>query len=182
MSPPLLDSAATLAEKLLAPLGDRWHHTQAVADRARKLAGTVASADHDVLVAAAWLHDVGYAPQLAVTRFHPLDGARHLASQGFGGRLCALVAHHSGARFEAAERGLSEQLAQYVLEDSPVMDALITADLTTNPQGQPVSFEDRVAEILQRYEPGSDVHRAVTRARECLNVHVRRVERRLSGA
>lgn len=160
MSPPLLDSAATLAEKLLALLGDRWHHTQAVADRARELAGTVSSVDHDILLAAAWLHDVGYAPQLAVAGFHPLDGARYLASQGFGSRICALIAHHSGARFEAAERGLSETLAEFVLEDSPVMDALIAADLTTGPQGQLFSYQDRIAEILERYAPKSEVHRA----------------------
>jgi hypothetical protein len=46
--------------------------------------------DRDVLVAAAWLHDVGYAPELAVTGFHPLDGAQHLEAAGFGRRIAAL--------------------------------------------------------------------------------------------
>lgn len=28
------------------------------------------------LVVAAWLHDIGYAPEIGHTLFHPLDGAR----------------------------------------------------------------------------------------------------------
>jgi HD superfamily phosphodiesterase len=69
---------------------------QAVAARATELARTVDKADRDLLVAAAWVHDIGYAPPLAVTGFHPLDGARHLDRSGFLARLAALVAHHSG--------------------------------------------------------------------------------------
>jgi len=46
-------------------------------------------------------------------------GARHLDRSGFPARLVALVAHHSGARFEAAERGLLGDLDPYPLEDSP---------------------------------------------------------------
>ena len=33
-------------------------------------------------MAAAWLHDIGYAEELLDTGFHPLDGARFLASAG----------------------------------------------------------------------------------------------------
>jgi HD superfamily phosphodiesterase len=32
----------------------------------------------DLLEAAAWLHDIGYSPEIAVSGFHPLDGARYL--------------------------------------------------------------------------------------------------------
>ncbi|WP_394378549.1 hypothetical protein [Saccharopolyspora spinosa] len=35
----------------------------------------------DTLVAAAWLHDIGYSPEIGHTHFHPLDGARWLQSQ-----------------------------------------------------------------------------------------------------
>jgi hypothetical protein len=35
---------------------------------------TVPAADRPVLIAAAWLHDIGYAPGLPETGFHPLDG------------------------------------------------------------------------------------------------------------
>jgi putative nucleotidyltransferase with HDIG domain len=135
--------------------GPRWAHVQAVAARAAELAATVEPIDRALLVAAAWLHDIGYAPDLIVTGFHPLDGARHLASAGSPARLTALVAHHSGARFEAAERGLATELAAYPLEESAVMDALVAADLTTGPQGQRLTYDERFDEILTRYPANS---------------------------
>jgi hypothetical protein len=93
------------------------------------------------LIAAGWLHDIGYAPALATTGASSLDGARHLEALGADRRLCCLVAHHSGATFEAEERGFTTELAAFEQEDSPVMDALIYADMTTGPTGQRVAFE-----------------------------------------
>ena len=55
----------------------RWAHVQGVAARARGLA-PVLGADADLLEAAAWLHDIGYAPDLAATGLHQLDGGRYL--------------------------------------------------------------------------------------------------------
>ena len=56
---------AQLARVLLQePLPRRLAHVQGVADRARSLA-PVLGADADLLEAAAWLHDIGYAPGLA---------------------------------------------------------------------------------------------------------------------
>ena len=52
----------------------RWAHVQGVAARARSLA-PVLGADADLLQAAAWLHDIGYAPALSLTGLHALDGA-----------------------------------------------------------------------------------------------------------
>lgn len=182
MTERLTDAASGVAREMLSALGDRWLHTRAVAARAEAIAGTVTLEDRDLLVAAAWLHDVGYALPLVETGFHPLDGARFLATHGFDQRLCALVAQHSGARFEAAERGLTDQLAEYELEDSPVMDALVVADFTTGPQGQALTYNERIAEILRRYSPDSVVHRAISIASDELAIHVDRVERRLLTA
>jgi hypothetical protein len=54
--------AQLLARALLQePLPRRWAHVQGVAARARSLA-PVLGADADLLEAAAWLHDIGYAP------------------------------------------------------------------------------------------------------------------------
>jgi putative nucleotidyltransferase with HDIG domain len=161
-------------------LAQRWAHVQAVGARAAELAGAVDAADREVLIAAAWLHDIGYAPQLAITGFHPLDGAQYLETAGFSRRLAALVAHHSGARFEAAERGLDTELAQYPMEEGPVTEALAAADLTTGPQGQRLSYDERLDEILTRYPVDSTVHRAMSRARPVLAVQVERVEARLN--
>ncbi|WP_044882853.1 MULTISPECIES: HD domain-containing protein [Frankia] len=173
-------AAERLASELLTPLGDRWRHVQAVAAAAREVSAAVDPGDRDLLVAAAWLHDIGYAPPIGHLRFHPVDGARFLEAQDAPGRLCALVAHHSCARYEAEERGLTAELSAWELEVSPVMDALCTADMTTGPQGQRFSFPDRIAEILSRYGEGSIVHRSISRARPDLQASVDRTSSRLA--
>ena len=56
---------------------------------------------------------IGYAPGLAATGFHPLDGARYLRdAQHADALLCRLVAHHSCAIIEAGERGLADILGR----------------------------------------------------------------------
>ncbi|KOX39433.1 HD domain-containing protein [Streptomyces ardesiacus] len=173
--------AAELAKSLLPPLGNRWLHTRAVAARASEASAAVSEEDRDLLVAAAWLHDIGYAPELRDTGFHPLDGARHLEALGAPSRLVRLVAHHSGAVYEAEQRGLSAELDAYEREDSPVLDALIYADMTTGPAGQSFDFDHRIDEILVRYEPGSEVHNAISKARPYLAAAVERTRSRLAG-
>jgi hypothetical protein len=59
------------AAALLAGLDVRWQHVRGVAGQARLVARVLASEDRPYLVAAAWLHDVGYASSLAATGFHP---------------------------------------------------------------------------------------------------------------
>lgn len=171
--------ASELAESLLPPLGNRWLHTQAVAARAEEASAAVPEDERDLLVAAAWLHDIGYAPELKETGFHPLDGARHLEKLDAPPRLVRLVAHHSGAVYEAEQRGLSAELVVYEREDSPLLDALIYADMTTGPAGQSFDFDRRMDEILERYEPGSAVHTAITKARPYLGAAVERTRARL---
>lgn len=94
------------AERLLKPLGRRWLHSRAVAERAERVCAVVEPAERDLLVAAAYLHDVGYAPALSCSGFHPVDGGNWIASQGFD-RLACLVAYHSGSKHEASLRGLT---------------------------------------------------------------------------
>ena len=113
MQPAELPSwAEQQATGLLAGLGDRWTHVQAVAAQARQVSVVLAPEDRPYLIAAAWLHDVGYAPALNRLGFHPVDGARYVRQQG-PKRLASLVAYHSGARFEAEERGLVDALAEF---------------------------------------------------------------------
>jgi hypothetical protein len=156
--------AMAQAERLIAPLGDRWSHVQAVGGKARVVAGVLSAEDADLLVAAALVHDVGYAPSLNRLGFHAVDGARFLRAQGHA-RLARLVAHHSGARFEAEERDLVEELAAFPVEDGPVMDALTFADMTTGPAGQAMTLDERIEEVQCRYPPDDPVHRAIARAR-----------------
>ena len=72
-------------------------------------------------MAAAWLHDIGYAPGLQQTGFHPIDGALHLRSAGWPDAMCDLVAHHSGSRFVAAARHLAAELGS----DTRMMRSLV---------------------------------------------------------
>jgi len=64
--------AANLAEHFVSPLGRRWAHVQAVARRAKEVAEAVPEGQRAALLAAAWLHDIGYSPEIGTTRFHPL--------------------------------------------------------------------------------------------------------------
>ncbi len=63
-------AARELAEGSLAdPLPRRWRHVRSVARRARWAAEKLSLSDD--VVAAAWLHDIGYVPELVETGFHP---------------------------------------------------------------------------------------------------------------
>ena len=178
----LIDTAAALAELLLAPLGSRWLHVQAVAKRAADLSITVPAGGRDELIAAAWLHDIGYAPEVARTGFHPLDGARYLLDAGWPSPVVNLVAHHSGARYEAAERGLADLLGTFPFDDSMSSDALAAADLTIGPDGQPLIYSQRVAEILTRYPADHPVHRTWLKIRPVMATVVARVDDRIDNS
>jgi hypothetical protein len=158
--------AEATARRLLArQLPRRWAHTQGVADAARALA-PVLGRDSGLLTAAAWLHDIGYAPGVASTGLHQLDGARHLRdAEGASGMLCRLVAHHSCAINEAAERGLAGALAaEFRPARRDLADALTYCDMTTSPDGQRLTVGQRLAEIRARYGPDHLVSRAITRS------------------
>ncbi|MFC7529975.1 HDIG domain-containing metalloprotein [Actinoplanes sp. GCM10030250] len=148
------DAARAIAETLLGDMGDRWRHTAGVASRAADLAGWL-GLDPDILVSAAWLHDIGYAKPIAHTGFHPVDGAVHLTAEGWPGRIAGLVAYHSGARFVAEVKGFTGQLAVFADERSLMADALTYADQTTSPRGERVGTEQRYAEMLHRHGPCS---------------------------
>ena len=158
--------AEVLARNLLEdPLPRRWSHVQGVAARARSFEPAF-GADKELLEAAAWLHDIGYLPELARTGLHGLDGARYLRDvQHADPMLCRLVAHHSCAIIEAEERGLADILrCEFVAPPRPLADALTCCDMTTSPDGEPVNVDRRLAEIHHRYGSGHLVSRSIRRA------------------
>jgi putative nucleotidyltransferase with HDIG domain len=163
------------AEGLLRPLGRRWRHARAVAAVARELADGLTGEDADVLVAAAYLHDIGYAEELAVTGFHPLDGAWHLRALGHE-RLACLVAHHTRARHEARLRGLESDLGEFDDEDSLVSAALAYCDLTTGPNGGRMTPKQRLIDVKARYGSRSPVTRGLRAAWPELMEAVEQVE------
>lgn len=154
-----MHAAKELAHELLRDVGTRWVHTCAVVDRAGVAARSLPTpAAATTLLVAAWLHDVGYAPRLRDTGFHPLDGARRLTTDGWPPEVARLVAHHSAARYVADVRGLRNPMFAY--DDpsgysGPVADALTWADQTTGPSGQLLDVRVRLDEMLRRHGPDS---------------------------
>ncbi|GIM95683.1 HD domain-containing protein [Paractinoplanes toevensis] len=161
-----IERARDLARLLLAgSIPRRWAHSQGVGRKAESVAHLVAD-DGPTLVSAAWLHDIGYAPDLVVTGMHQLDGARYLRDVAQADDLtCRLVANHSCAHIEGRNRGLGDELTT---EFPPVAgllsDAITYADMTTTPDGEPVEVEMRLAEILDRYGEGDLVADSIREA------------------
>ena len=157
---PLTTAARDLATTLLAePLPQRHAHVTGVATRMTELlqqpaAHALTDRDRDELIAAAWLHDIGYSPTLVDTGMHAIDGARYLQTAPEAAalaHLAPLVEHHSNARYEATARGLT------LTSDTPDplhRSLLWGAAVTTAPTGAPIHWPDRLADIRDRYPDG----------------------------
>lgn len=181
MTAPVTEARELARSVLASALPRRWAHVQGVARQAAHTAGRLGYRD-GVLVAAAWLHDIGYAPAVKDTGFHPLDGARYLRRRAVDKQIIRLVAHHSYALLEAAERGLGDPLvSEFPAADPVLADALCHADMTTSPDGERVEAGDRLAEIQARYGPGDPVTRFIDRARPDILAAVARTTSRLAA-
>jgi putative nucleotidyltransferase with HDIG domain len=169
----------TALRLLSTELPKRWEHVQGVARRAIEVAELFPDEDAEVLISAAWLHDIGYAEQLWVTGFHPLDGARFLRDRGVATRVSGLVAHHSGASASAELMGLSTALAEFPDERSTVRDALWYCDAAIGPAGQPMSFDERISDLRERRGPDHPSVRALATGLAERRAAVERTERLL---
>ena len=103
--------AKRTATELLSPLEARWRHTLRVVERAQSFRGVLDREELDVLLAAGYVHDVGYAPCLAKAGFHPLDGARFVREEGRE-RLAGLVADQTSTALRSRLRVRSEHAAR----------------------------------------------------------------------
>lgn len=165
-----------LFDDLLVDLTHRRQvHSRAVGRKAASFAMLVQAHLRADLVIAATLHDIGYGH--VATGFHPIDGARFLADQGFSELVCHLVAHHSASSLEAEERGFDVDIFRdFSISGDSTSSAGIErahavlwwADLTTSPDGEDVDVTDRLNEICARYGPNDPVTRFVERARYIL--------------
>jgi hypothetical protein len=176
-----IEDSRRLAEEHVSGMGRRWGHLSRVGRTAEDLAERSPLVTH-VVVCAAWLHDVGYAPSIADSGFHPLDGATFLTTLGVPHEIVDLVAFHTGALYEAEERGLAGQLAAFAQPAADDLDVLTMIDLATAPDGSPTLDVDRIAEILSRYEEGHPVNRAIRRSSSALLASSARGKRALGLA
>ena len=177
----LAEWARGVAQDILRDeLPRRWAHTAGVASKARRLAPILGESG-DLVEAACWLHDIGYASPLHDTGFHPLDGARYLRDvAGVDLLLCRLVANHSCALIEATERGHGTDLArEFPPVPRPLGDALIYCDMTTGPDGRDLTVRRRIAEIRKRYGPEHVVSRSILQSAPELIAAVDRVQSKL---
>lgn len=151
-------NAEILARGLLADQQRRWSHVCGVAACAQELQMG------QTVIDAAWLHDIGYSPEVKDTGMHAIDGAAYLRDRGWPADVVSLVAHHTGAWSEACERGLVDELKAFDEPPSELLDALTLCDLVVNPSGDRVAPAVRIAEIFDRYPVDHPVHRAVSRS------------------
>ena len=170
-----------LAQNLLrSELPDRFAHVDGVAERSTDVCRAL-GIQEELIVSAAWLHDIGYSPAIVRTGFHPLDGARFVVSAGYPSEVASLVAFHSCAEIEAEERGcLDELLGEFARPTTESLDVLTYCDMTIGPEGQRLTVNDRLAGIFNRYESDDVVHRSTRRAEQELRAAVERVEQRVA--
>lgn len=102
---------------------------------------------------AALLHDIGRAIDPADREPHGFVGARFLDRIGLHD-VAPLVAHHSGARFEALAREMSH-LDVWPERDHDLSCVVTYLDRITSHDGRTVTPGQRRVELLRRYRPGS---------------------------
>jgi hypothetical protein len=88
-----------------------------------------------------------------------------------------LVAYHSASWWDAKLVGLCDELSQFQDERSAVRDALWWADMTTGPDGQLMTFDERMTEVAERYGPDHVVSKAIELSWDERQAAVDRTER-----
>lgn len=176
----LIEASRELVGHMLERDPKRLRHSAAVADRAQAYAATVARSEAHSLIAAAWLHDIGYSVRLRDTGFHPLDGALYLRREGWPEPVCTLVAHHSGSRFVARVLGLDDRLGAFKFVEDPLSDALTVADNTAGPDGAIVTVDERLRDKQTRHGPESPNARANPERDDYIRAAAQRVAHRLA--
>lgn len=145
-------------EQAFAATPSRFWHSRAVWHRTaqacrRELAGW-SPARRDALVLAALLHDVGRAIDPRNTAPHGFVGGAWLDELGLHD-VARLVAHHSGARHEAEQRGMTDldrwPLDAFTDDERDALAVLTYVDRTTNAAGIEVTFTERRADLVKRF-------------------------------
>lgn len=145
--PAVVGRARALAADVLRDDPATWEHSSRAARAAAAAAHRIPSSRAADVVAAAWLHDIGYAPQLRRTGFHPLDGALFLMSQDWPERIVRLVAHHSLASLEAPFYGVGHHLGVIEVVTGADPDILVSADLVSGAGDAAPTVDARLEEM-----------------------------------
>ena len=143
-----IDRARARAAELFVESPDLFEHSARTARVATDLARRIPRSRATDVVAAAWLHDIGYATPAQRTGFHPLDGALFLMADHWPERIVRLVAHHSLAALEAPFYGVGHHLSVIEVVSGVDAEILTTADLLAGP-GNPAPSADARIQALR---------------------------------
>lgn len=154
---PLAVTARALAHELLVSEPLRLHHVAGAARVATHVVHRLQLTSSDTVIAAAWLHDIGYATPLVTSGFHPLDGACYLHERGWPERTVSLVAHHSHSRLTAPFYGVADELSRLPVPPALDSDIVTFADLAAGVDGNGSTIEQHLADQRARHTSGSPV-------------------------
>ena len=144
------DIARSLLERLTAaPLGARTRGRRDGPDP-----GSDPRRNADLLTAAAILHDIGYAPRLAEPASIPLMARgtcviSSMPSPSVPAGRPPFLRHHRSRR----TRSRRQLAREFKPAPRDLADALIYCDMTTGPDGQHMTIDQRLADIRARYGP-----------------------------
>lgn len=151
-----VESAKGLCYAKLEKNPDILNHTLGVVHNCRNLikVHSLSKQDAELLLTAAYLHDIGHSEDINVTGFYQFDAYKHLLFSGWDLEVCSLVLHHSEARYyphqkdpeiqSAFKKALPKRLEE-------VYKLLNLADMTSNSRGEHVSFKERFLDIKNNY-------------------------------
>lgn len=133
-------------------------------------------ADLDFADCAALLHDIGYWKPIAITGFHPIDGARFLEQQGEH-NLASLIVGHSCSVEEGELLGFTE-----IKFSSDIIAKLITYwDVQVKQGGEVVSYKERFTDIISRYGADSIVGKANIKAKPRIEKIIKEIDEMLKA-
>lgn len=141
--------ARDLAGDVLREDARLYQHAARAARHASVLAHRINGGHPADVTAAAWLHDLGHAPTIRRTGFHPLDGALFLIREQWPERVVRLVAHHSLAAMEAPFYGVGHHLNVIEPVSGVDPDILTAADLLGG-SGEPAPTVRERLDALRR--------------------------------
>lgn len=166
---------------------NRYKHIIGVVRQMKHLLDRIDIADKlkPLLIQTAYLHDIGYCDRLNATNFHPLDGAIFAQNHGFPKPVVAAVLFHSGA-YESAKKARRDLVSIYdanitllVDTDWLFIDLVTYCDLHTAPNGEKITFDERIQDIVQRYGENHDVSRFMVGNHKNFKKTIQRVEKQI---
>lgn len=163
----IITAARSLAASFLRDQPGRYRHVEGAARAAAQVVTHLSNLEvsRGRLIAAAWLHDIGYASEVRASGFHPLDGAEFLREGGWDGEVTRLVAHHSHARLLAPYYGVEAHLSRFAPIHGLAADVVTFADVVSGVSGTGVTVADRIAELRARTSADASIPEEVREAR-----------------